>query len=261
MISTRSSAVAAMILALMGPTPSDAQSASGQNGATAEATRAQLLEILERSEQAAATPDSSSRARERARLEAVRIRSRLDAGDFQPGDRVALDVVGEAELSDTFTVNTARAIELPVVGSIGLDGVLRSELGEHIADELERYLQNPRVQTTVLIRVAVLGAVGSQGFYTVPAGTLLEEALMIAGGPSGEADINGIVVRRGEEVVLEGRPLQQALIEGLTLDQIGLRAGDRIIVPEPTSRLGLLRVVLVTVPSMILLFLRLRGQL
>src|SRR5690348_4047544 len=71
-----------------------------------------------------------------ARPEAALIRSRLESGDFQTGDRILVRVEGEPQLSDTFTVAPGPALELPQVGSLALSGVLRSELQSRLETHL-----------------------------------------------------------------------------------------------------------------------------
>lgn len=252
---------AVMALAVLIPGVGAAQSTAGPGVAMAEATREDLTRLLEQLEQAATAPDSAASAQQQALLEAESVRERLEHGDFHAGDRVALAVTGEPALSDTFAVNSARAIVLPQIGSISLEGVLRSELEPHLTGELNRYINQPAVRASVLIRIAVLGAVGRQGFYMMPANTLLEEALMTAGGPSGRADIRKVSIERGERVYLRHDAVQQALIDGRSLDQLNLQAGDRIIVPERRAGFfdgGVVRTLLVTVPSVVLLIMRLR---
>jgi hypothetical protein len=55
---------------------------------------------------------------------------------------------------------------------------------------------------------------------------------MAAGGPAGNANIDAIRVERGDLRVWEGDRLQQAMIEGRTLDQLNVHAGDRIFIPQ-----------------------------
>ncbi len=61
---------------------------------------------------------------------------------------------------------------------------------------------------------------------------------MAAGGPAANANIDAIRVERGDSRVWEGDRLQQAMIEGRTLDQLNVRAGDRIFIPEGGGGLG-----------------------
>jgi hypothetical protein len=43
-------------------------------------------------------------------------------------------------------------------------------------------------------------------------------------------------IRRGDETIWEGEALQTAIVQGRTMDQLSLRAGDVIDVPAVTNR-------------------------
>ena len=224
-----------------------------------ELDRQELTTLLQRLEDAAGAPGYSRELRAQAAREASYVRERLEEGDFRVGDRVVLQVSGEPQLSDTLTVTGNRSLDLPQIGPVSLQGVLRSELENHLREVLGQYLRDPQVRARALIRIAVLGSVGSPGFYTLPASALLEEALMSAGGPAGNADIEQIRVRRGQDIVWEGELLQRAMIEGRTLDQLSLQAGDRIMVPQDRPGLfegGVIRTLLVTIPPALYLLSR-----
>lgn len=160
------------------------------------------------------------------------IQLRLEEGDFRPGDLVALSVVNEEPLTDTFTVRTGRTILLPNIGELSLRGVLRSELRSHMQTELARYIRNPQVDATALVRVAVTGAVGSPGFYNVPAEMPASQVLMVAGGPGGRGDINKVELRRGQATVIDRDSMQTAFAANTSLDQLDVHGGDQFFVGE-----------------------------
>lgn len=251
--------LAAGVLALMAPAGGHAQTLIDTNARGAELTRDELTSLVTRLEEAATAPGYSRDLRAQAAREAGYVRERLEEGDFRVGDRVALQVEGEPQLSDTLTVTGQRTLEFPEIGQISLQGVLRSELEGHLTEELGRYLRDPRVRASSLVRIAVLGSVGSPGFYTLPASVLLEDALMSAGGPAGGADVENIEIRRGQGILWEGDLLQRAMVEGRTLDQLSLQAGDRIMVPARQPGFfegGIIRTLLVTVPPLVYLIMR-----
>lgn len=234
------------------PAPSTAQTSLEWDPRGAELSRAELQELLQRLETAASSPGYSSGLRAKAAAEASVVRSRLQDGDFQIGDRVVLRVEGEPQLSDTVTVAPGRVLQLPGIDDIPLAGVLRSELDEYLTTELARYLRDPVVEASSLVRIAVLGQVGQQGFYTMPASLLIEEALMLAGGPAAQANLDEAEILRGDRVIWSGDALQEAIIAGRTLDQLSLRAGDRIIVPQRRPGFfdqGIVRTLLITLPA------------
>ena len=55
---------------------------------------------------------------------------------------------------------------------------------------------------------------------------------MAAGGPSGEAKMDAIKIRREGQTLRGGEEVQTAIALGQTFDQLGLRPGDEIYVPE-----------------------------
>ncbi len=214
------------------------QSALEWDGGREQMSRAELESLLERLEQASESSAYSSELRAEARRSADLIRARLEVGDFQVGDRIFLRVQGEETMNDTLTVRAGPSLPIPVVGEIGLQGVLRSELAAHLETELGRFVRNPVVHAEPLIRVSVIGEVLNRGFYLVPADLLVTDVLMLAGGPTPAADLDRLRIERGGQRIWEGESLAQALVQGRTLDQLNLQAGDQIHLPERTRRSG-----------------------
>ena len=201
-----------------------------------QVTREALQDLLRRLEDAASSGTYSGELRSRAREMAGRVRARLEDGDFQAGDRVYLQVEAETVLTDTFMVRGGRMLDLPGVGPISLQGVLRSELSDHLARNLGQFLRNPRVRAQALVRITVMGAVARQGFYTVPVDIPVNDVLMAAGGPASTAMLDRIRIERGNERLFEGEQVERIITLGLTLDALGIQAGDRIDVPASSVR-------------------------
>ena len=215
-----------------------AQTTANTNVTQAYRTRLDLGAEFDRLMLFATSPAYSEMLRERTRQEAELIQARLTLGDFQVGDRILLSVDNQPALSDTFLVDQGPVLTLATIGDVPLRGVLRSELRTHLTQYLGRFLRDPIVRARGLVRISITGAVGRPGFYTVPGEMILTDAIMAAGGPAGNAKIDEIRVERGDSRVWEGDRLQQAMIEGRTLDQLNVRAGDRIVVPQGAGGLG-----------------------
>jgi polysaccharide export outer membrane protein len=139
-------------------------------------------------------------------------------------------------MTDTFVVRAGGVVELPTLPAISVRGVLRSELQSHLTKEIARYLRDPQIQATSLIRVAVLGEVVRPGFFAMAADVLVSDAIMIAGGPNTTADVNRITIRRGAADLIGAEEVRSAMVQGRTLDQLNLRAGDEIVVGERKRR-------------------------
>lgn len=169
---------------------------------------------------------------------------------FQVGDRILVVVEGDSMFTDTFTVVAGPAIELPVIGKIALAGVPRTGIEAHLQQALGRYIKNPVVHARALIRLSILGSVLRPGFYAVPTDLVLADALMVAGGPTQEARADKMRIHRNGSVVWSGARLQAEIARGATLEDLGLRAGDRVEVPKGRDTESTVRIigVLVTIP-------------
>lgn len=168
------------------------------------------------------------------------IEQRLRVGDYQPGDVVGLIVRGQEEMTGSFPVQPDQTIKLPGVPPIPLAGVLYSEAQEVIRGALATVLQNPRVELASQMRLAITGQVGNPGFYDVSGTLLLSDVIQLAGGPTQGADLDGLKVRRDGETIMKGEDL---VTRGITLDELGLRGGDVVEVPQKASTFESVRTI------------------
>jgi protein involved in polysaccharide export with SLBB domain len=92
------------------------------------------------------------------------------------------------------------------------------------------------IRADPLIRVGIVGEVAHPGYYRVPLATTLSDALMIAGGPTPQTDLTRISVRRGQRTVIGASSLRDAMVRGEYLGDLGVDAGDEIVLtPIPTK--------------------------
>lgn len=232
------SAVAAAFAALLLAGPAAAQTgATGQGGmSAAPAPRSELESRLERLEQSVQEGESGREARDaRQRIEVIR--RRLEQGDFQPGDVVRLTVRSDSSLTGTFQVNGQRDLELPTVPDVSLAGVLYAEADSAVREHLGEFIRDPEVRVQVTRRLAILGAVQNPGFYDLAPSTTLSDALMEAGGPTGNADLDDLRLRRGGRNVLEGR---DPSLQRMTLADLGPSQDDQLVVPQSGGGFGVL---------------------
>jgi protein involved in polysaccharide export with SLBB domain len=226
--------------------PAAAASSITAPDATREGLRALLASLEE-----AASSESHAAERARARRDAERLRERLRHGDFEVGDPVLLWVEGEEALSDTLLVSSGRVLVVAGIGEISLEGVLLSELDAHLATALGKYLRDPVVRATALIRLGIAGEVQAPGFYVLPRDALVTEALMAAGGPTRQAKVDGVRVERGRDRLWDAKAVRAAIADGRTLAQFDLRPGDRLVVPRESTMTGAewLRILLLAIPT------------
>jgi hypothetical protein len=167
------------------------------------------------------------------KTEAFVIRKRLRDGDFEVGDRIEVRYEGEqAPRSDSvLVVESGRIVRLgSPMGDLDLTGVLRSELADSVTGRVDRYFRTVKVHVTPRLRLTVLGGVRSPGPLYTRVDTPLSEIIVRAGGQDPTTDLSNVVIRRGGQIVLERRDVQAALTDGLTVERLGLLAGDEIVV-------------------------------
>jgi hypothetical protein len=164
--------------------------------------------------------------------EAWLLRNRLEKGDFQEGDRIVIMLESTVAKSriDTVVVRAGKVVQFPQMDDLKLEGVLRSELTDAVEKHMARYLRDPRARTTPLIRIAVMGSVGRQGYYDTAADIPLTDLIMKAGGPGGDTDLGKIIIRRGSDIIWSGDDTKTAVHDGLSLDRLHLRAGDEVYI-------------------------------
>jgi len=195
-------------------------------------TRAELLAAVAVYDSSAASTAYSERVRGRARTIASSVRDRLTNGDFRVGDRIHLQVQGPTQLLDsTLAVGDSLILNVPGIRQVRLHGVLRSELASVLARDLGEVVRQPRITARTLLRVAVVGEVGTPGFRTVPEAMLVDQLLTLSGGPTATAALDRIRLMRGEEVILDGPAIAQAIAYGRTLEMLDFQDGDVLAIP------------------------------
>lgn len=176
--------------------------------------------------------------------EAFNLRRRLRDGDFEVGDRIhlifqttgSLTATGLSQI-DTVIVQTGRMIILPPpIDSIDLKGVLFSELTGTINARVSKYFKDLVVRAVPLMRLSVSGAVGRPGYYYFPTDSPLSDLVMRAGGQSPNSELQKSTIQRSGRAIWSGPDLQTAFADGSTIDALGLRPGDELMIAEKKSR-------------------------
>jgi protein involved in polysaccharide export with SLBB domain len=232
----RTSIVVGAALLLSSSVAAQQQAAPPSDSATAaklNVTRDTLQAILQRID--SANGSDSTKGDQKLRSLAQQIRARMSRGDFLPGDRIKLLVDSEPQLSDTFPVGPSQEVVLPIVGVVSLHGVLRAELQASMTRELGRFLRDPIVRATPLIRLSIAGEVARPGFYMMPPTAVLADVVTAAGGTTQNAEVEKMYVQRGDNRLFEGQALQGLISEGRTLDDASIRPGDKFVVPTKNS--------------------------
>jgi len=176
-------------------------------------------------------PQSDPYLGEESELQAVD--SRLGVGDF-----FTVRVYGEDELSGTHQVGDDGTFLFPFLGRVVAEGKTPVGLGEHLAEELESrgYLRRPQVSVLVeefaSKRVSVIGSVARPGTFPLTSGMTIVQAISLAGGFTSIANAGEVELTRREGDSVRRIIVSITRITRGGANDIPLRAGDLIFVPE-----------------------------
>lgn len=101
------------------------------------------------------------------------------------GDQLTITVLGQADLTGSYTVDPSGAISVPLVGNVAAAGATTRGLEASIEARLAaNYLRDPNVtiQVTQYRPFYILGEVNNAGQYPYSAGLTIQQAIAVAGG-------------------------------------------------------------------------------
>lgn len=127
------------------------------------------------------------------------------------GDEVRVTVFDQENLTNTYSVDQAGYISMPLVGSLAARGHTPKQLEKEIAAALAKgYLRNPDVSVEVerYRPIFIMGEVGAPGQYSYVPGMTVQKAIAAAGGFTPRANQgNADVTREINGKVMTGRVL------------------------------------------------------
>lgn len=201
--------------------------------ATISEPRASRTTLAARASQLESQIPAEKSEKNKARLSAelTEIKSRLADGDFKVGDLFVITLQWETLTSDTASVREGLLVSVKTLPDFSVKGVLRSELTEQLNAHVSRFLKNATVRTNVLMRISIVGAAMRPGFYNTSQDRPISELLMLAGGPAAQAKLDELEIRRAGKTILARKDSKRALLDGRTLEQLGIQSGDEVVIP------------------------------
>jgi polysaccharide biosynthesis/export protein len=173
------------------------------------------------------------------------------------GDQIEIDVLGEPDLSRTVTIKPDGIISLPLINQVKVVGKTVSQLEAELVRMYSKYLKAPTV--SVLVRqfrvnpIYVMGEVSKPGRYDLTYEMTFLDALTLAGGATGKANLDGAQIVRVENGKSKAIPIKaNQVIQGKEAAQnLKLQSGDLIYVPQRgmgimdiLNNIGLLKLIL-----------------
>lgn len=151
-----------------------------------------------------------------------------------PTDVLRVIVWREPDLTLEVTVRLDGMITVPLLGDVPATGRSPSQLAASLAEELQRFIENPRVTVSVSqatsARVYVVGQMVKPGEFPLSGRMTVLKALALAGGFKEFAKPESIVIVREDQTVIPFN--YKRVTDGKDVSQnVLLAAGDTIVVP------------------------------
>jgi len=232
----RSRVLSSLLVATLASAPFSARAQAAAAQRAPNPTRAELEATAAQLDSQASSSKLTKEEKQSRLAEAASIRQRLVEGDFSPCDRIVVTLQGDSARTDTLVVRAGRRLVFRALPEVSIDGVLRSELKDRLTQHVGRFLRNPQLIVTPLVRISVLGEVLRPGYYPISGDLLLSDAIMAAGGPNQTADLARTVVMRGGAKLMSDKDVRSAVQAGRTIDQLNLHEGDEIVVGKHPQR-------------------------
>jgi polysaccharide biosynthesis/export protein len=156
------------------------------------------------------------------------------------GDRIRIDVFNVPEYSGEYQVLVDGTINLPIVGSVRVQGLTLQGAANVISARYSRYLRRPIVTMSLLaprpLKIGVTGEVNRPGVYNLGLNNnaqfpTVSQAIQLAGGVTQSGNISRIQIRRSGSRRTVTVDLNQVVGGGNINRDIGLRDGDTIFIP------------------------------
>lgn len=147
----------------------------------------------------------------------------------RPGDRIALKIWNEPEMSDTFNISERGEAVLPKLGAVHVTSLPLMALQDSLRRAYAVYLRNPSVEIAVLRRIGVQGEVRQPGIYLADLTVGLPEIIARAGGYTDAGNPRNIVIVREGKQIRYGRRDR----EGILVSE--LQSGDQVFVRQRSA--------------------------
>jgi polysaccharide export outer membrane protein len=145
---------------------------------------------------------------------------------FDSGDKLRVTVYDQPNLTQTYLVDQAGYIAMPLIGQVPARGATESSLSHAIADRLASgFLKRPDVSVDIdtYRPFFIMGEVKNAGQYPFVAGMTAQNAIAISGGYTTRAEMKDVDITR---------QINGDIISGRVPITDPIRPGDTIYVRE-----------------------------
>jgi polysaccharide export outer membrane protein len=142
------------------------------------------------------------------------------------GDRLRITVFGQEGLTNSYAVDAAGTITMPLIATVPARGLTTAQLSQSVSERLRQgYIREPHVAIEIEVYrpFFIHGEVTTPGQYPYVANMTVENAIAIAGGFGPRADRGKVTLSRS----IAGQTLKATV--GLSYP---LRPGDTLRIQE-----------------------------
>ena len=150
---------------------------------------------------------------------------------LNPGDGVRITFLDINDaISGDYYIQPNGYIQLPFIGIINTTNRDFKDFKSQIVFRYDSLYRKPALTVNALFRINVLGEVTNPGFYFITEMEKFTAILAMAGGTTGNADLESIyLIRNNKEINLD---VSTIIAEGSSATDFGLQSGDQIYVPR-----------------------------
>jgi protein involved in polysaccharide export with SLBB domain len=151
-----------------------------------------------------------------------------------PGDQLRVQLFGNTNRVQTFTVGRDGQISFPQIGPITVGGqrfsAVKASIEDHVARQMIGVRAYVQMGETRGVRIFLLGEVEKPGSYTVSGLSTVTNALFAGGGIKRSGSLRNIQLKRSGQLVRR-LDLYDLLLRGDTNNDVRLLAGDVVFIP------------------------------
>lgn len=159
-----------------------------------------------------------------------------------PGDEVRIQIWGGVDYAGSQTLDRSGQINLPKIGTIGLNGVRVKDLEDTLRKRVATVFNSVQVNAALGklrgITVFVVGQAQQPGTYNLSALSTLVNAVFASGGPGVNGSMRAIELKRNGQTVTT-LDLYDFIARGDKSKDVTLQPGDVIMIPPAGPRMAL----------------------
>jgi polysaccharide export outer membrane protein len=127
-------------------------------------------------------------------------------------------------------IDSSGHVVLPLAGRVKVAGLTLDQARERIGEALMKFYKEPAVVVELSQPLYLLGQFKAPGVYDMDRPVNLLQGLALGHGPDSSANLRGALLVRNNKIV--AADIYELLFKGDTRQNIGLRGGDTIYIPE-----------------------------